>query len=264
MLNKNLNISLLPLEINWEDKAYNLSKLENCLKLLHPKTDLVVLPETFSTGFPSGMSKEDVECLAENTNGLTINFIKRLAREHNIAIAGSFICEEKGKLFNRAFFVEPTGDEYFADKRHLFTMAGEDKLFSNGAGRMKIRYRGWNISMIVCYDIRFPVWCRNRNNEYDLLLAVANWPVPRIDAWNKLLLARAIENQAYVAGVDCKGTDSNGYEYDGSSAVIDFKGKEIGKVSGPFIYATLSYEKLSSFRQKFPAWQDSDPFTLIE
>lgn len=261
-MNKNLNICLFPMEIKWEDKTLNLGNLEKNLKLLHPKTDLLILPETFSTGFPSDVSKDDIACVAEPNDGLTINFIKRLAKEHNVAIAGSFIADDYGELFNRAFFIEPTGDEYFADKRHLFSMAGEDKIFSRGNKRVKIRYRGWNISMIVCYDVRFPAWCRNHDNEYDLLLAVANWPVPRINAWKQLLCARAIENQAYVAGVDCRGTDSKGFEYDGSSFVFDFKGKDIGKPSSPFIYSTLSYEKLISFRDKFPAWKDADSFSL--
>lgn len=258
-----LNVCLLPLEIIWGDKETNLKNLENLLADVHPDTDLVVLPETFSTGFPAG-NKEEIRIMAERNTGATVDFLKSLARKHNFAIAGSFIADTGGSLYNRGFLIEPSGEETFADKRHLFTMAGEDKSFSRGYDRMKVRFRGWEISMIVCYDLRFPVWSRNRNSEYDLLIVVANWPKVRVDAWNKLLYARAIENLSYLCGVNCKGTDTNGFEYDGSSKIIDFKGKEIGSASAesPFVYATLSKEKLERFREKFPAWKDADSFSI--
>lgn len=264
MTGKNLNVCLIPLEIKWEDKAANLSNLDTLLKSVHPETDLVILPETFSTGFPSGEEKEYVRGLAERNTGDTIDYLKSLSKHYNIAIAGSFIADSAGSLYNRAFFLEPSGDEYFCDKRHLFTMAGEDKVFSKGHGRLSVRFRGWNIAMVVCYDVRFPAWCRNVNNEYDLLIAVANWPTVRIDAWNKLIPARAIENLAYVCAVDCKGTDKRGFEYDGSSMAVDFKGKDITVKTGDsgLLYATLSHDKLDAFRSKFPAWADADYFAL--
>lgn len=262
---KDLNICLFPMEIKWLDKEGNLKYLSAMLEKIHPATDLVVLPETFSTGFPAGMDKETVRPLAERNTGATIEEIKRLASLHNIAIAGSFIADSGGSLYNRAFFMEPSGDEYFADKRHLFSMAGEDKVFSEGFSRMSVRYRGWNISMVICYDIRFPAWCRNNNNEYDLMLVVANWPEVRVDAWNKLLPARAIENEAYYCAVDCKGIDNSGFSYDGSSHALDFKGCDIGvsQDDSPFIYASLSMDKLIAFREKFPAWRDADSFKII-
>lgn len=244
--------------IKWGDKETNLTLLESSLERVHPDTDLVVLPETFSTGFPSVTDKEIVREYAERNSGETIERLKALARRYNFAIAGSFIADTGGLLFNRAFFIEPGGDEYFADKRHLFSMAGENKIFSAGTDRLKVRFRGWNIAMVVCYDIRFPIWCRCHGNEYDLLLAVANWPEPRISAWETLLPARAVENQSYVAAVNCIGSDSNNYRYNGSSGVYDFKGKEIGIRSGDFIYASLSAGRLFSFREKFPAWKDAD------
>ncbi len=249
--------------IAWGDKRANLDTLASICERMHPDTDLLVLPEAFSTGFPSGMDKEQVRPLAERNTGATIDFVKALARRHNVAITGSYIADTGGSLYNRAFFIEPGGEETFADKRHLFTMAGEHKIFSSGHGRLRVRYRGWNIAMVICYDIRFPVWCRNVRNEYDLLLAVANWPVARVDAWNKLLLARAIENEAYVAGVDCTGTDPGGFEYDGASHIIDFKGKPI-TVTAPdgLLYAHLDHEALDRFRSKFPAWQDADDFNM--
>lgn len=265
MTPKNLNVCLIPLEITWADKQANFDKLLSLMERVHPDTDLVVLPETFSTGFPSGMTKEEIRPLAERNTGATIDFLKSLASKYNVGIAGSFIADSGGSLYNRAFFIEPGGEETFEDKRHLFTMAGEHNIFSHGHKRMKVRFRGWEISMIICYDVRFPVWCRNVGNEYDLLIAVANWPEVRVDAWNQLLKARAIENECYVVGVNCSGTDPAGFNYDGSSAVIDFKGKVISNPTDTsLIYATLNMEKLLRFREKFPAYKDADDFRLVE
>lgn len=265
MIWNDLKVCLCPLEIEWDDKAANLDKLEDILKKVHPETDLFILPETFSTGFPVGKDKEEVRAMAERNTGATIDRIKALANQYKMAIAGSYIADSGGSLYNRAFFIEPSGEETFEDKHHLFTMAGENNVFSRGYGRLKVRYRGWNIAMIICYDIRFPVWCRNWDNEYDVLVAVANWPEVRVNAWNALLPARAIENEAYVCGVDCKGTDTKDFIYDGSSAVYDFKGHDISiRCDSPeLVYATLSREKLDKFREKFPAWQDADPFKLL-
>lgn len=259
----NLNVCLFPMEIAWEEKQINLDRLQEALGRVHPDTDLVVLPEMFSTGFITN-DKEHVRTFAERNTGETIDFLKRLSSLHNFAIAGSFIADSGGSIYNRAFFIEPSGDETFADKRHLFTMAGEDKIFSRGHDRLSVRYRGWNISMAVCYDIRFPVWCRNVGNEYDVMLFVANWPEVRVSAWNQLLTARAIENEAYVCGVNCKGTDTGGFFFNGDSAAIDFKGKRIDIPSqgGDFLYASLDYAKLEKFRAKFPAWNDADVFKL--
>lgn len=269
MITKDLNVCLLPLKIKWGDKDSNLKTLEQALAQVHPDTDLVVLPETFSTGFPVGMNKEDVRLLAERNTGKTIDFIKALAHKYNVAIAGSYIADTGGSLYNRGFLIEPSGEESFADKRHLFTMGGEDKIFSKGHSRMSVRYRGWNIALVICYDLRFPVWCRNVNNDYDLLCVVANWPIPRVNVWSTLIPARAIENSAYVCAVNCFGTDNSGVEYDGKSAVIDFKGKWIGienqtSLEGAplFIYATLQREALEKFRQKFPVGADADRFEI--
>lgn len=259
-----LHIALAPMEIKWGEKDYNLATLRRIASQVHPDTDLLILPETFSTGFPVGMDKEEVRPLAERNTGTTIDIIKEIARERHLAIAGSFIADTGGSLYNRAFFIEPSGDETFADKSHLFSMAGEHKVFSQGYNRLKVRFRGWNLAMVVCYDIRFPIWCRNRDNEYDALIAVANWPKVRVEAWKKLLVARAIENEAYVCGVNCIGTDSKGYEYDGASDVYDFKGKSVAvDGDGGLKYATLSRSRLDAFREKFPAWKDADPFRIL-
>lgn len=302
MTNTDLHVALFPQTIFWGDKQRNFETVRRLCAALHPDTDLLILPETFSTGFPAG-DKESIRPLGERNTGPTIDFVKEMAARYNVAIAGSFIADTGGSLYNRAFFIEPSGEETFADKKHLFTMAGEHKSFSHGYDRMAVRYRGWNIAMVVCYDIRFPVWCRNVDCGYDLLIAVANWPKVRVNAWNQLLIARAIENEAYVCGVDCSGTDANGFEYDGSSMAIDFKGKSIGvqgpaielpaarpvpacdnydllhpataeadadasaaapMLNPPVVYANLSLEKLNAFRTKFPAWRDADPFRLAD
>lgn len=260
----NLNVCLFPMQIAWGDKNFNLQSLRKAVADIHPGTDLLVLPEMFSTGFLTA-DKEQIREFAERNTGETVDLLKELAASSGVAIAGSYIAETGGQLFNRAFFVDSFGEASFADKRHLFSMAGENKIFTAGDTRLKVRYRGWNIAMVICYDIRFPVWCRNKNNDYDLLLAVANWPVSRVEAWNHLLKARAIENLAYVAGVNCQGTDNKGYKYDGSSRFFDYIGREIGVKApdAPFLYASLSYNKLQDFRNKFPAYNDADKFSII-
>lgn len=263
---KDLKVCLFPQEIVWNEKEQNFTSLDEALMRMHPATDLMIIPETFSTGCPYG-DKESVRELAERNSGETVSRLKTLAMKYHVAIAGSFLADTGGLLCNRAFFIEPNGEEWFADKRHLFSMAGEDKLLYPGDKRLKIRYRGWEIAMVVCYDIRFPVWCRNVGNEYDLLIAVANWPKARIEAWKKLLMARAIENEVYVCGVDCKGVDVKNIEYDGTSMAIDFKGNDISVADpegGDLVYATLSLDRLNSFREKFPAYRDADRFRILD
>lgn len=271
---KDLKVALFPMPITWGVKAANIDTLLEAMPQIYPQIDLLILPETFSTGFPSGMGKEEVRKLAERNTGKTIDLVKALAKEYGMGICGSYVAETGGLLFNRAFFIEPGGGEFFADKKHLFTMAGEDKVFRAGDSRLNVRFRGWNISMVICYDVRFPVWCRNSTDPYQLLIAVANWPQQRIDAWEQLLRARAIENQAYVCGVDCLGTDPQGNIYNGSSQALDFLGKDTGVrceidlkwrsgdteyVKAPIIYANLEAAKLDRFRTKFAAWRDADP-----
>lgn len=273
MITKDLNICLLPLAITWGDIDANLNTLKEAIQQVHPQTDLLIIPETFNSGFPASESKQEIREHIASRFQDTIEQLKHLASKFNLAICGSMVCEENTNLYNRAFFVEPNQDITFANKRHLFSMARENESFESGNKRMKIRYRGWNISMIICYDVRFPVWCRNVENEYDLLIACANWPEVRISAWNKLLEARAIENESYVCGVNCIGTDKNSIYYDGSSKVVDFKGNEIGRVAknedivntgnNQLIYATLSKSKLDNFRNKFPAHLDADHFSIL-
>lgn len=261
----NLNVCMLPLMISWGDRKSNFEKLEEALMHMHPDTDILILPETFATGFPTGMVKDEVLCWSESVHqNESVKRLQKLSSRYNVAIIGTIIVNEQEKLYNRLFFVEPSGEYFCADKAHLFRMGGENELFTEGNKRLKVRFRGWNISAVVCYDIRFPIWCRNRNNEYDLLIVVANWPSVRNDVWRSLLKARAIENLSYICGVNCKGEDREGIIYDGASMAVDFKGKNItvSTANGNLLYAVLDKEKLEHFRNKFPVWKDADDFSL--
>lgn len=254
-----LRISLIQSTIQWEDKQANLSHFGNLIKSLAGKSDIAVLPETFTTGF--SMNK----ALAETKDGTTINTIRDWAKNDNLAICGSFICREADHIYNRGFFITPEGDEY-ADKRHLFRLGDEHRSFSREEGNYPIfHYNGWNIRLIICYDLRFPVWIRNRNNEYDLLICSANWPASRANVWTTLLSARAIENLAYVCGVNRIGKDNQNLSHQGDSLLFDFKGEMIAEAplnEEAVITHTINKEALLSFRKKFPVWKDSDKFTL--
>lgn len=260
-----LNICLLPLQIQWGDKEKNLENLSNHFERIREDVNLVILPETFSTGFPSLEMQEKINDLAEENGGKTISFLKEVSNKRNFAIAGSFIAREKEELYNRSFFIQPGGEIIFSAKKHLFTPGKEDIIFNPGVKRLKVNYKDWKIDMIVCYDLRFPVWCRNRENEYDILIAVANWPVSRIDTWNTLLKARAMENSAYVCGVNCFGSDDLGGEYDGSCHVFNYKGVDLAirDTENNLLYATVSMAKLLNYREKFPSWKDADDFCIL-
>lgn len=257
----NLRISMLQAHITWEDRAENLGYYGDLLQRVSGKSDIAVLPETFTTGFSM-----NVDALADTMEGETIATIRRWTRSYNLAIAGSFIVREGDACYNRAFFITPQGDEWYYDKHHLFRMAGEDSHFSSGNERLILTYKGWNICLLVCYDLRFPVWSRNVNNEYDLLLYVANWPEPRKSVWKTLLQARAIENMAYVCGVNRVGVDGQGVAYRGDSMVIDPRGKKLanaGKREEITRTCTLDYQLLHDFRTRFPAWKDADSFRIL-
>jgi len=258
--NENLRISLLQLDIKWEDISYNLEHVHKYLSLLEGKTDLAVLPEMFSTGFSMNSSG-----LAEENNGPTITALQNWSRAYNIVICGSFIAEENKKFYNRGFIITPDQSSFY-DKRHLFRMGGETDFFSAGNNRCIIEHKGFKICLLVCYDLRFPVWARNINNEYDLLIYVANWPKSRIKVWNTLLEARAIENLAYVCGVNRVGEDKMKILYNGQSTVVDFKGNKIISLTDPVeMIETIEISKkdLKMFREKFPVWKDADKFNLI-
>ena len=255
-----LKIAIISLDIKQENPAENFLALENALDSLQQGVDIVVLPELFSTGFISNQKK--LNELAENTTGNTITRLHQLADKYNLAIAGSYLCKLASTILNRAFFIEPGGDDTFYDKKHLFSLSPEKKLFLSGINRCHtIRYRGWNISMIICYDLRFPVWCRNIRNNYDLLLVPANWPKVRSYAWEHLLIARAIEKQAYIAGANRSGNDKYG-EYSDLSYIFDPTGKNICENDGNIVYATLNKKSLEDIRTKLPVIQDADDFTI--
>lgn len=264
-MDKTLNILSLELEIARGEKKANIDNVGKLLESMPASTDIVVLPEMFSTGFI--VDKQSAEDLAEWNSGDTISQLHRISEAYHVAIAGSFLARTASHIYNRAFFIEPDGTETFYDKHHLFRMGGETEVFSPGNSLAPvIRYRGWNIKLIVCYDLRFPAWCRSTAiAPYDMLLVVANWPKARQSAWHTLLSARAIENECYVCGVNRRGIDStDGIDYAAdSTSIIDFKGKPVETGRRDCLqFASLSYDKLLSFRQKFPAWKDTDQFEL--
>jgi predicted amidohydrolase len=261
---KKLNISLIESDVIWNDKKANLQNLEEKLTFIPKGTDIVVLPELFSTGFYIEQPNEMRELAERNTED-TILTLKRLAKEYNVAITGSFMARTADRIFNRAFFVESSGDETYYDKRHTFNIGGEQEVFTSGNKKPHIiRYRGWNILLSVCYDLRFPVWLRNIDCKYDLLIVVANWPKARDYVWQHLLIARALENQCYVCGCNRIGNSPSGIEYIGNSMILDFRGKVIANAAdnNAIITASLSSDKLRSFRESFPVWKDFDEFEL--
>ena len=257
---ESIRISIIQTDIVWENKQENLRLLHEKLQSLRGITEIVVLPEMFSTGF-SMQSK----ILAEPNSGETITTLKQWAAKFQLAICGSYIATENEQFYNRAFFLTPEGEEFYYDKRHLFRMGRETEHFSAGDKRVIIPYHGWNICLLVCYDLRFPVWSRNVGNEYDLLIYVANWPIPRRLVWDTLLRARALENQCYVCGVNRVGIDGYQLTYNGGSKVYSAFGEEIGSFPDEkegIATVSLNLNTLNQFREKFPVWKDADEFHL--
>ena len=255
-----LKISIVQTDIAWENKQENLRMLREKLHALRGTTEIVVLPEMFSTGFTM-KSRE----LAEPVSGITVRILKELAADFQLALCGSFICSERSNYYNRAFFITPEGEEFYYDKRHLFRMGNEAEYFSSGNNKLIISYRGWNICLLVCYDLRFPVWSRNVNNEYDLLIYVASWPQARRLAWDTLLCARALENMCYVCGVNRIGVAGNKLIYNGGSVVFSAKGEVLASVPDGeegIETVSLSLISLQQLRDKFPVWKDADAFRL--
>ncbi|MCD7973411.1 MAG: nitrilase family protein [Candidatus Azobacteroides sp.] len=256
-----LRISLIQRNILWENIEKNLFVCEEKIKELSNKTDLVIFPEMFTTGFTMN-SRE----LAELSDGRTMCRVRKWAADYGFAICGSFIAKENNRFFNRGFFVLPDGSSFFYDKKHLFSPGKENDFFSSGDKPLIVSYKKWNISLLICYDLRFPVWSRNINNGYDLLIYPANWPAVREKVWEILLKARAVENQCYVCGVNRIGKDENGLSYNGNSMVIDYKGAIISNPeTDKESIETISLEKelLTGFRDKFPVWKDQDFFVFI-
>lgn len=258
-----LTLSLIQPYLHWEDKAANLAMLEEKIMGIREKTELVILPEMFSTGFSMRP-----EALAETMEGETLQWMKRLAARKKIILTGSLIMEEEGNYYNRLVWMLPTGQYGVYDKRHLFAFAGEDQHYSAGSKRLIASVKGWKIQLLICYDLRFPVWARQQSAggepEYDLLIYVANWPERRIHAWKTLLQARAIENQCYVAGVNRVGKDGNGIYHSGDSMLIDPMGEAACLKNGEedIFTCTLEKSKLQETRDKLPFLRDADGFMI--
>ena len=254
-----MKISVIQPDIAWEDKSRNFLNLTALLSPLKNKTDLVILPEMFNTGF----SMKPAE-LSEPPNGETFRWMKSIAEKGNFGVCGSYIVKEDMNFFNRWVFISPGNMTVHYDKRHLFSMGGENSLFSGGKSKLIFSFRGVRISPYICYDLRFPVWSRNRD-EYDLMIYAANWPEVRRNAWTILLKARAIENQCYVAGSNRTGTDGEGIRYCGESMIINPHGELIAFAEDEMecsISAELSMTELSAFRKKFPVMNDADDFAI--
>lgn len=255
-----MHITLFQYDITWADKHANFRKIEDLLKQPTVKTDLLVLPEMFSTGF----CVENPE-LAETMTDETVKILQNWAVTYQIAITGSFVATDGTCNYNRGFFVFPNAHIVTADKRHLFGVGGESKYFKQGDKKLLVHYKGFNIQLLICYDLRFPVWSRNVNNSYDLLIYVANFPSSRIYNWDVLLKARAIENQCFVCGVNRIGTDGLGIDYNGHSVLVDYYGRVVSSCyenETQAISCVIHLDDLQRFREKSPFWKDADSFTL--
>lgn len=260
-----MKVALLQYPIAWADKATNLRKAEEHIAALAGKADVAVLPEMFATGFCTDRPE-----LAESMDGEILTALQRMADQYEIAIVGSFIClpQKSGfKLCNRGFMVVPHGEVQIQDKRHLYAHGGEDLFFQPADERHIFEYKGVKILLLVCYDLRFPVWARNQSgSDYDIILVVANWPDIRIQYWDALIAARATENQCYIAAVNCVGDDGMGLHYNGHSVaydtrlqpIVSFANDEEGTKIADFDIA-----KLHHFREVLPLWKDVDKFSIL-
>ncbi|MFT7286652.1 MAG: omega-amidase [Halieaceae bacterium] len=258
---QDLKISLVQHELVWESPEENRRHFAALLSENQPATDLILLPEMFTTGFSMNALAN-----AEPPGGATEQWMRAIAREHDCAVAGSIAVQDAGAVYNRLLFVTPDELSVY-DKRHLFRMAGEHKRYAPGTGarRVVLEWRGWRIKPEVCYDLRFPVFSRNRQ-DYDLLFYVANWPAPRAMHWRTLLRARAIENLACVVGVNRIGSDANGLRYSGDSLAIDARGELLADLAGRASIETVTFsgDLLLAYRESFPTHLDADDFHIIE
>jgi omega-amidase len=262
---QDLKITLIQSDLHWEDVEANLSMFEEKIWQINGSTDVIVLPEMFTTGFTMAAPR-----LAEHMNMRTFKWMKQMADQTGALILGSFICTVHERYYNRLLWMEPGGNFKTYDKRHLFRMENEHKTYSPGESMLIASWKGWKICPLICYDLRFPVWSRNKWDalskrlSYDVAIYVANWPMIRSEAWNTLLKARAIENMSYVVGVNRLGQDGNGVEYNGGSAIISPKGDTIFTNEGVETIRTLELNahSLQAFRDRFPAYFDADDFTL--
>ncbi|MCZ6694644.1 MAG: amidohydrolase [Bacteroidetes bacterium] len=262
---QSLDLALIQSQLHWHQIDANLAMFEEKIWKIGKPVDLIVLPEMFNTGFTM-----DVKPLAEVLNSKTTRWMSQMAKQTKAVVTGSFIVNQEGRFYNRLLWMKPDGNYQIYDKRHLFRMANEHHYFADGEKLLITELKGWKICPLICYDLRFPAWSRNINNEstnfsYDVLLYVANWPAPRVTAWDILLKARAVENLCYSIGLNRVGEDGNGISYVGHSVVVDPKGeviKDLGDVEGIHTI-TLDPEPLKKYREKFPAHLDADKFKLL-
>ena len=253
-----MKIALIQAELIWENPSENRHLFEQKIDAVSADTDLIILPEMFTTGFSM-----DPKPIAETMAGETVQWMQKMAFEKNCAVTGSVVIEENERYYNRLLFAFPDKEIAFYDKRHLFSLAGEHHKYTAGNKKLIVEYRNFKICLLICYDLRFPVFSRN-TSDYDLLIFVANWPVPRISAWDALLKSRAIENMSYTVGVNRVGADANNYQYNGHSQAVDFMGHyvlEPQQDSGIF-YVELDKQKQVEARQKFGFLNDADAFEL--
>lgn len=255
-----LTVTLVQADLHWENPTANRAMFEEMLAELTEPTDLIVLPEMFTTGFTMNPAP-----VAEVMNLTTTRWMKQIAAQYQAVVTGSFVVQEDGKYYNRLVWMQPDGTYDYYDKRHLFRMGNEHEVYTAGTRRIIKNWKGWNICPLICYDLRFPVWSRNVDNQYDVLIYTANWPAVRESVWKSLLTARAIENQSYVIGVNRIGEDGNGLAHSGASGLINSRGEWISyPQSKSFIHSfTLNYEELSTFREKFPVSLDGDRFQIL-
>jgi omega-amidase len=254
-----MKLTLIQPDIIWENKFRNLQRIGEMISSTPDGTDIIILPEMFNTGFSMNPAQ-----LAESPQSVTFDWMHDIAAKFNFGICGSYIVSENSKFYNRWIFVSPDGEVWKYDKRHLFSMSGEESLFTRGEKRVVFNFRGIRICPNVCYDLRFPVWSRN-HNDYDLLINSANWPESRRDVWITLLKARALENQCFVAGVNRIGIDGTGIKYSGDSMILGPKGEIIAEGrqnEESIVSGEISIDELSDFRKKFPVLDDSDDFTI--
>lgn len=259
MPSSQLTFTLIQSAILWEDKPGNLAAYSRLIEGIQGKKEIVVLPEMFTTGFSMNPG-----ALAEDMQGATLQWMKDTAARNRIILTGSFIAMEEGHYYNRLVWMQPDGNYYCYDKRHLFGYGDEDKHYTAGSKRLVVQVKGWKICPLICYDLRFPVWARNAGAVYDVLLYVANWPERRSLAWKTLLQARAIENQAYVVGVNRVGEDAKGLHYQGDSAVFGPLGEALlGPVNDAGVYTvTLEKQELEDARHQLPFLKDADQFVI--
>jgi predicted amidohydrolase len=255
---QNLNISYVQLDTAWQDISANLSRLTEILKALNPETDLLVLPEMFSTGFTM-----TPETCAEKMEGSAVRWMQGQATLRNMTVAGSLVIEDEGKYYNRFVFVHANGKLDYYNKRHLFSLSGEHEKYTQGNQNITIDIQGWKVRPQICYDLRFPVWSKNRD-EYDLLLYSANWPEKRIEHWRKLLMARAIENQAYTMGINRVGTDGNDLTFNGSSMLVSPMGDVLHESDNKEVLemVSLDKQKIAEFRDFLSVLKDADSFSI--